>query len=48
MRDGVRILAKGELTAKKLEIHAAGASRAAVESVEKAGGKIVVPAVSAE
>ena len=36
------------LTAKKVEIHAAGASKAAVEAVEKAGGKIIVPAVSAE
>ena len=40
--------AKGELTAKKVEIHAAGASKAAVEAVEKVGGKIIVPAVSAE
>ncbi|MGB2289138.1 MAG: 50S ribosomal protein L15 [Candidatus Puniceispirillaceae bacterium] len=48
MRDGVRILANGDLTAKKVEIHAAGASKAAVEAVEKVGGKIVVPAVSAE
>ena len=48
MRDGVRILAKGELTAKKIEIHAAGASKAAVEAVEKAGGKIIVPTASAE
>ena len=47
-RDGVRILAKGELTAKKVEIHAAGASKAAVAAVEKAGGKIVVPAAAAE
>ena len=47
-RDGVRILAKGELTSKRIEIHAAGASRAAFEAVEKAGGKIVVPAVVAE
>ena len=47
-RDGVRILAKGAVTAKKIEIHAAGASRAAVEAVEKVGGKIIVPAVSVE
>ena len=47
-RDGVRILAQGELTAKKVEIHAAGASKAAVAAVEKAGGKIVVPAAAAE
>ena len=48
MRDGVRILAKGELNTKKVEIHAAGASAAAVKAVEKAGGKIIVPAVSAK
>ena len=47
-RDGVRILAKGELTTKKVEIHAAGASKAATEAVEKMGGKIIVPAVEAE
>ena len=47
-RDGVRILAKGELNAKKVEIHAAGASKAAVAAVEKASGKIVVPAAAAE
>ena len=47
-RDGIRILAKGTLTTKKIEIHAAGASKAAVEAVEKAGGKIVIPAVAAE
>ena len=43
-RDGVRILAKGELKAKKVEIHAAGASKAAIAAVEAAGGKIVLPA----
>ena len=43
-RDGVRILGNGQLTAKKLEIHAAGASKSAVAAVEKAGGKIVMPA----
>ena len=47
-RDGVRILAKGELNAKKVEIHAAGASRAAIEAVEKAGGKIIVPVAEAK
>ena len=47
-RDGVRILAKGELTVKKIEIHAAGASKAAVAAVEAAGGKIVTPTVAAE
>jgi large subunit ribosomal protein L15 len=47
-RDGVRILGKGELIAKKVEIHAAGASKSAVAAVEKAGGKIVLPAVATE
>jgi large subunit ribosomal protein L15 len=38
-RDGVRLLGRGELTAKvSLEIH--GASKAAVAAVEKAGGSI--------
>ncbi len=46
-RDGVRILAKGELTTKKIEIHAAGASKAAIAAVEASGGKIVLP-VAAE
>ena len=45
-RDGVRILAKGELQAKKVEIHAAGASKAAIAAVEAAGGKIVLPAAA--
>ena len=47
-RDGVRILAKGELTTKKVEIHAVGASKAAFEAVEKVGGKIIVPTVAVE
>ena len=46
-RDGVRILGKGELKAK-VELHAAGASKSAVEAVEKAGGKIVSPAPVSE
>jgi len=40
-RDGVRLLAKGELTAK-LDIEVAGASKSAVEAVEKAGGSVSV------
>ena len=47
-RDGVRILAKGELKSKKVEIHAAGASKAAIVAVEAAGGKVVIPTASAE
>ena len=44
--DGIRLLAKGELTAK-VTIEVAGASEAAVAAVEKAGGKVVVAAASA-
>jgi large subunit ribosomal protein L15 len=40
-RDGVRLLGKGELKAK-LTIEVAGASKAAIEAVEKAGGSVVV------
>lgn len=39
--DGVRLLAKGVLKAK-LDISVAGASKAAVAAVEKAGGKVVL------
>ena len=46
LRDGVRILAKGDLTTKKIEIHAAGASKAAIAAVEASGGKIVIPAAA--
>jgi large subunit ribosomal protein L15 len=42
-RDGIRLLAKGELTAK-LSLKVAGASKAAVEAVEKAGGSVEVTA----
>lgn len=41
-KDGVRILADGELKAK-VSIDAAGASEAAVEKIEKAGGSIKLP-----
>ncbi len=43
LRDGVRLLAKGELTTK-LTIEVSGASKAAVAAVEKAGGKVVLAA----
>lgn len=43
--DGVRILARGELTAK-LNIEAAGASKTAVEAVEKAGGTLAIVVVT--
>ncbi len=41
-RDGVRILGDGEVSAK-LTIVADGASRSAVEKVQKAGGTLTVP-----
>jgi len=41
--DGVRLLAKGELKAA-LKIEVTGASKAAVEAVEKAGGSVSVKA----
>ncbi|MBO0736034.1 MAG: 50S ribosomal protein L15 [Alphaproteobacteria bacterium] len=45
--DGVRLLAKGELrTAITIEV--AGASKAAVAAVEKAGGKVILPARDAK
>jgi large subunit ribosomal protein L15 len=40
-RDGVRLLAKGEIKSK-LEIVVAGASKSAVEAVEKLGGSVTV------
>jgi large subunit ribosomal protein L15 len=46
VRDGVRLLAKGELKAP-LTIEVAGASKAAVEAVEKLGGKVIVAAPKA-
>lgn len=45
-KDGVRILGKGELTAA-LNLVVAGASKAAIEAVEKAGGKLEVVAPKA-
>lgn len=44
--DGVRLLGKGELKAK-LNIAVTGASKSAVEAVEKAGGKVTLPAKTA-
>ncbi len=45
-RDGVRVLAKGEVSGK-LNISVTGASKAAVEAVEKAGGSLTVAAPAA-
>ncbi|MEW9919820.1 50S ribosomal protein L15 [Marimonas sp. MJW-29] len=41
--DGIRVLAKGEFSAK-VDLHVAGASKSAVEAVEKAGGSVTVAA----
>lgn len=46
-RDGVRLLAKGELTSK-VSFAVAGASKAAIEAVEKAGGSVTLLAVAEE
>ena len=45
-KDGVRLLAKGEIESK-IDVVVYGASKAAIEAVEKAGGKVTVtkPAV---
>lgn len=40
-RDGIRLLAKGAIKAK-LTLEVAGASKAAIAAVEKAGGKVTV------
>ena len=45
--DGVRVLSKGEITAK-VTLSVTGASKSAVEAVEKAGGKLTTAAVAAE
>jgi large subunit ribosomal protein L15 len=45
-KDGVRILSDGELKSK-VEIVANGASKAAIEKIEKAGGSIKLPEVAA-
>ena len=42
-KDGVRLLADGELKAK-VTFDIAGASKAAIEKVEKAGGSVKLPA----
>ncbi len=43
--DGIRLLAKGELKGA-LNITVTGASKTAVEAVEKAGGKVTLPAAA--
>ena len=44
--DGIRVLAKGEVTAK-LTLEVTGASKSAVEAVEKAGGSLSVASAKA-
>lgn len=46
VRDGVRVLGGGELTAK-LQIEVTGASQSAIAAVEKAGGTLSVTAPAA-
>lgn len=46
-KDGVRLLADGELTGK-VAFDVAGASKSAFEKVEKAGGSVKVPQKAAE
>ena len=45
-KDGVRLLSDGELKAK-LSFDVAGASKAAIDKVEKAGGSVKLPAKAA-
>ena len=46
-KDGVRILGKGALNAK-VNLHVAGASKAAADIVEKAGGSVTVANAASE
>ena len=46
-KDGVRVLADGELKAK-IALEVAGASKPAIEKIEKAGGSVKLLAVAAE
>jgi large subunit ribosomal protein L15 len=46
VKDGVRVLAKGEISAK-VAIEVTGASKSAVEAVEKAGGSLTVTSAAA-
>ena len=43
-KDGVRVLGKGELTAK-LTLNVAGVSKSAREAIEKAGGSVTLPEI---
>ena len=41
VKDGVRLLAKGDAP-KKVDITVTGASKAAIDAIEKAGGKVTL------
>ena len=41
VKDGVRVLGRGEIKAK-LVLEVAGASKSAIEAIEKAGGKVTI------
>ncbi len=47
VKDGVRLLSDGDLKAK-LAIEVAGASKSAIEKVEKAGGSVKLPETRAD
>jgi large subunit ribosomal protein L15 len=47
LKDGVRVLSDGELKAK-LNLEVAGASKAAIEKIEKAGGSVKLLLAAAE
>ena len=44
-RDGIRVLAKGDIAAK-LTLRVSGASKAAVDAIEKAGGSVTLTAAA--
>ncbi|KKM01105.1 hypothetical protein LCGC14_1797770 [marine sediment metagenome] len=46
-RDGIRVLNKGEITSK-ISLTVTGASKSAIEAVEKAGGSLTVKPAKAE
>lgn len=46
-KDGIRLLAKGDAP-KNVSITVTGASKAAIEAIEKAGGKVTVTGVKAD
>jgi large subunit ribosomal protein L15 len=45
--DGIRVLAKGEISSK-VTLNVTGASKSAIEAVEKAGGSVTTKAAAAE